>query len=105
MELKEDPLGALSTTIKSTGYYLCFLKSTYCLPTSIRKSNVDKRNRRIKLVLYMGTRCGEILTLENIDAYAYACRGRCLTKEYLIKINVFCCIYTWNIEDSIIYCK
>lgn len=53
----------------------------------------------------MGTRCGEILTLENIDAYAYACRGRCLTKEYLIKINVFCCIYTWNIEDSIIYCK
>ncbi|MDB2136911.1 MULTISPECIES: hypothetical protein [Clostridium] len=50
----------------------------------------------------MGTRCGAVLKLENIDAYAYACRGICLTKVYLIKDNVFCYIDTWNIEDSII---
>ncbi|UTY53006.1 hypothetical protein [Clostridium butyricum] len=53
----------------------------------------------------MGTRCGAVLTLDNIDAYDYACRGICSTMEYLIKINVFCYIDTWNIENSIIYGK
>ena len=33
----------------------------------------------------MGTRCGAVLTLENIYEYAYACRGICLTNEYLNK--------------------
>ena len=51
----------------------------------------------------MGTRCGEILTLENIDAYAYACRGRCLTKEYFIKLMFSATDILVNIELCIIY--
>ena len=50
----------------------------------------------------MGTRCDEVLTLENIDAYAYACRGRCLTKEYLIKINVFAA-YILGIQRIVLF--
>ena len=50
---------------KKNRLLLLFFKSTCCLPAGVQKPNVDKRNSQIKLVLYMGTRCGAFLTLRK----------------------------------------
>lgn len=63
-------LGTLSITHKKDRLLPLFPKSTYCLPASVQKPNVDKRNKRIKLVL-LQVPMGCSLNTIGIDTYKY----------------------------------
>ena len=84
LEFERNPMGALTTTRKSTGYQLQFL-SPYFFSGRLQR-NIDKEILRIKLVLF---RVPGVAHLNTVGIDAYACNRICSTRGYLMKL-MFC---------------
>ena len=88
-------VGTLSITLKSYRLLPLFPKSTYCLTPSIRKPNMDKRNSRIKLVLYLGTRWGALMfsaASDDIQSIGFNSRfgkNQCVKNLSVFNIDTF----------------
>ena len=81
LEFERNPMGALTTTRKSTGYQLQFL-SPHFFSGKLQR-NIDKEILRIKLVLFRVPGGAHLITV-GIDAYA--CNRICFTRGYLMKL-------------------